>query len=50
LLSILCQLTKPSSNKAIEGMAAATDINVEVIHIIDLANESVKTGRAVSVK
>jgi predicted dehydrogenase len=37
------------SSKPIEGVTAM-DINVEVIHIIDLAKESVKTGRAVSVK
>jgi predicted dehydrogenase len=42
-------VSRMRSNKPIEGMTAM-DINVEVIHIIDLAKESVKTGRAVSVK
>ena len=34
------------ANKPIEGLTAI-DINVDVIHIIDLAKESVRTGRAV---
>jgi predicted dehydrogenase len=42
-------VSRMRANKPIEGMTAM-DINVEVIHIIDLAKESVKTGRAVSVK
>jgi scyllo-inositol 2-dehydrogenase (NADP+) len=42
-------VSRMRSNKPIEGMTAM-DINVEVIHIIDLAKESVKTGRPVSVK
>jgi predicted dehydrogenase len=36
-------------HKPIEGLTAV-DINVNVIHIIDLAKESVRTGRAVKVK
>ncbi len=35
-------------NKPIEGLTAI-DINVQVIHIIDLAKESIKTGSAVKV-
>jgi predicted dehydrogenase len=42
-------VSRMRANKPIEGMTAM-DINVDVIHIIDLAKESVKTGRAVSVK
>lgn len=42
-------VSRMQANKPIEGMTAM-DINVDVIHIIDLAKESVKTGRAVVVK
>jgi len=37
------------SDKPIEGLTAV-DINVQVIHIIDLAKESVKSGRPVTVR
>jgi predicted dehydrogenase len=42
-------VSRMKENKPIEGMTAM-DINVDVIHIIDLAKESVKTGKAVNVK
>jgi hypothetical protein len=37
------------AKKPIEGLTAV-DINVDVIHIIDLAKESVKTGKPVRFK
>jgi hypothetical protein len=40
--------SRMKANQPIEGLTAI-DINVNVIRIIDLAKESVKTGRAVSV-
>ena len=41
-------VSRIQANKPIEGLTAI-DINVKVIHIIDWAKESVKTGRAVKV-
>jgi hypothetical protein len=41
-------VSRIKADKPIEGLTAI-DINVKVIHIIDWAKESVKTGRAVSV-
>jgi predicted dehydrogenase len=41
-------VSRIKADKSIEGLTAI-DINVKVIHIIDLAKESVKTGRAVKV-
>ena len=41
-------VSRIKANKPIEGLTAI-DINVKVIHIIDWAKESVKTGRAVKV-
>jgi predicted dehydrogenase len=46
---IAYMVSRMKANKPIEGMMAM-DINVNVIRIIDLAKESVKTGRAVAVK
>jgi hypothetical protein len=39
-------VSRIKDKKPIEGLTAV-DINVQVIHIIDLAKESVKTGKAV---
>jgi hypothetical protein len=41
-------VSRIKANKPIDGLTAI-DINVKVIHIIDLAKESVKSGRAVKV-
>jgi predicted dehydrogenase len=41
-------VSRLKADKPIEGLTAV-DINVDVIHLIDLAKESVKTGRAVKV-
>jgi len=41
-------VSRIDANQPIEGLTGI-DINVNVIHIIDLAKESVKTGRAVKV-
>jgi predicted dehydrogenase len=41
-------VSRLKADKPIEGLTAV-DINVKVIHLIDLAKESVKTGRAVKV-
>ena len=37
-------VSRMKAKKPIEGLTAV-DINVDVIHIIDLAKESVKTGK-----
>jgi hypothetical protein len=42
-------VSKIKANQPIEGMTAI-GINVNVIRIIDLAKESVKTGKAVPVR
>jgi predicted dehydrogenase len=42
-------VSRMKANQPIEGLTAI-DINVNVIRIIDIAKESVKTGRAVSVR
>jgi predicted dehydrogenase len=42
-------VSRMKADKPIEGLTAI-DINVDVIHLIDLAKESIKTGRAVAVK
>jgi hypothetical protein len=39
-------ISRIKGNQPIEGLTAI-DINVDVIKIIDLAKESVKTGKAV---
>jgi len=41
-------VSRIKADKPIEGLTAI-DINVDVIHLIDLAKESIKTGRAVAV-
>jgi predicted dehydrogenase len=41
-------VSRIKADKPIEGLTAI-DINVDVIHLIDLAKESIKTGRAVPV-
>lgn len=41
-------VSRIKADKPIEGLTAI-DINVDVIHLIDLAKESIKTGRAVMV-
>ena len=41
-------VSRIKANKPIEGLTAI-DINVKVIHIIDWAKESIKTGRAVKI-
>jgi predicted dehydrogenase len=45
---IAYMVSRIRENKPIAGLTAI-DINVEVIHIIDLAKESIATGRAVKV-
>ncbi len=39
-------ISRIKAKQPIEGLTAI-DINVDVIHIIDLAKESVRTGKAV---
>jgi predicted dehydrogenase len=46
---IAYMVSRMKQKKPIEGLTAV-DINVDVIHIIDLAKESVKTGKAVRFK
>ncbi|MGA8029191.1 MAG: Gfo/Idh/MocA family oxidoreductase, partial [Bryobacteraceae bacterium] len=46
---IAYMISRIRANQPIEGLTAI-DINVDVIHIIDLAKESVKTGRAVKAR
>jgi predicted dehydrogenase len=41
-------VSRIKADKPIEGLTAI-DINVDVIHLIELAKESIKTGRAVPV-
>ncbi len=41
-------VSRIEANKPIEGLTAM-DINVKVIHIIDLAKESIRTGRQIAV-
>ena len=41
-------VSRIKADKPIEGLTAI-EINVDVIHLIDLAKESIKTGRAVPV-
>jgi hypothetical protein len=46
---IAYMVSRMKAKKPIEGLTAV-DINVDVIHIIDLAKESVKTGKPVRFK
>jgi hypothetical protein len=46
---IAYMVSRIKAKKPIEGLTAV-DINVDVIHIIDLAKESVKTGKPVRFK
>ncbi len=45
---IAYMVSRIEADKPIEGLTAI-DINVDVIHLIDLAKESIKTGQAVPV-
>ena len=42
-------VSRIKADKPIEGLTAI-GINVDVIHLIDLAKESIRTGRAVEVR